>query len=71
MLQDSIFDGKEENIIVSHMFPMGEVFPNCRESWVVTTIDKLVALRECSFYKVREKLALWIIFVLHFLSVNL
>lgn len=62
---------KEENIIASHMFPMGEVVPNCRESWVVTTIDKLVALRECGVYKLREKIALWIIFTLNFLSVNL
>ena len=62
---------KEENIIVSHMFPMGDVMPNCKESWLVTTIDKLVAIRECSIYKLREKLALSLIFFLNFLSVNL
>ena len=49
---------KEENIIVSHMFPLGEVKPNCKESWMVTLVDKLVALYECGTYKFREKLSI-------------
>lgn len=64
-------NAKEENIIASHMFPMGDVMPNCRESWVVTTVDKLVAIRECSVYKLREKISLGVIFLINFLSVNL
>lgn len=62
---------KEENIIVSHMFPMGDVRPNCKESWVVTSVDKLVAIRECGIYKLREKIALGIIFIINFISFNL
>lgn len=61
----------EENIIVSHMFPMGEVVPNCKESWVVTTVDKMVAIRECGIYKLREKVALIIIFIINFINFNL
>ncbi len=62
---------KEENIIASHMFPMGDVVPNCKESWIVTMVDKLVAIRECGIYKVREKLALGVVFLLNFISFNL
>lgn len=64
-------NSKEENIIVSHMYPMGDIKPNCPESWVVTMVDKLVAIRECSIYKLREKVALGVIFTINFLSVNL
>lgn len=62
---------KEENIIASHMFPMGEVIPNCKESWVVTIVDKMVAIKECGIYKLKEKIALSIIFLINFLSFNL
>lgn len=62
---------KEENIIVSHMFPMGEVIPNCKESWVVTTVDKVVAIKECSIYKLREKLSFAFIVIMNFLSINI
>lgn len=62
---------KEENIIVSHMFPMGDVIPNCKESWIVTTVDKMVAIRECGIYKLREKIVLTIIFMINFINFNL
>ena len=47
---------KEENTIVSHMYPLGNVRPNCTESWLVSSIDKTVALYECACYKVRDYL---------------
>lgn len=62
---------KEENIIASHMFPFGDIKPNCRESWLVTTADKLVAIRECSAYKVKEQVALWTIFLINIINVNM
>lgn len=62
---------KEENIIVSHMFPLGDVKPNCRESWIVTGVDKIVAIRECGIYKLREKIALGVIFIVNFIGFNL
>ena len=46
----------EENIVVSHMFPLGKVKPNCKESWVVTSVDKSVALYECAKFKFGKKL---------------
>ncbi len=45
---------KEENIIISHMFPLGKIRPNCKESWVVTIVDKNVALYECTRYKFKN-----------------
>ena len=45
---------KEENIILSHMYPLGKTKPNCKESWVVTSVDKTVACYECMRYKIRD-----------------
>jgi len=58
---------KEENIIISHMFPFGKVKPNCPESWLVTTIDKFVAVEECIRFKLKEELVLKIIFIINVL----
>ena len=44
----------EENIIVSHMYPLGKEKPNCKESWIVSNVDKCVAIYECLRYKVRD-----------------
>lgn len=62
-------NNKEENIIVSHMFPMGEVKPNCKESWIVTSIDKIVALYECGVYKVKQKITLMFLFVVNMMHI--
>ena len=62
-------NSKEENIIVSHMFPMGEVKPNCKESWIVTLIDKIVALYECGVYKVKEKITLMFLYVVNMMHI--
>ncbi len=58
---------KEENIIVSHMFPLGNVKPNCKESWVVTSVDKSVALYECARYKLKEKFFVMVTVVINFM----
>ncbi len=59
----------EKNIIVSHMFPMGKVKPNCKESWLVTSVDKSVAIYECARFKAKEALAfvmILIVNIMHF-----
>ena len=45
---------KEENIIISHMYPLGKIRPNCKEGWVVSIVDKNVALYECTRYKFKS-----------------
>ena len=36
----------EENMILSHMFPMGPKLPKYKESWILTLADKYCATRE-------------------------
>ena len=57
----------EENVIVSHMYPMGKTRPNCKESWLVTGVDKSVAIYECARYKFKECLAFTFILMLNFM----
>ena len=40
---------REENIIVSHMFPINFIIPRYLESIIVSSVDKLIALYEFSF----------------------
>ena len=47
-------NGIEENIIVSHMYPLGKTKPNCKESWLVTSVDTFVAIYECLRYKFKN-----------------
>lgn len=37
---------KEENMILSHMFPLGPKIPMYKESWILTIADKYCATRE-------------------------
>jgi uncharacterized protein len=57
----------EENVIVSHMYPMGKVKPNCKESWLVSSVDKSVAIYECARFKAKEALAFTFVLVINFL----
>lgn len=41
----------EENAIEAHMFPLSKVVPRYRESWVLTVVDKVVAIYECYSFK--------------------
>lgn len=48
---------KEKNAIVSHMFPLSVVLPRSREAWVLTAVDKVVAIYEYGLYKFNPKKA--------------
>lgn len=41
----------EENAIRAHMFPLNKTIPKYKESWVLTAVDKIVAIYECFTYK--------------------
>lgn len=60
----------EANIIESHMFPLGRRFPKYSESWIVTLIDKSVALYEMYRYKLSLKLGIYIIFIFNMITVQ-
>ncbi len=66
--RDFIINKKEENIILSHMYPLGKVRPNCKESWIVTNVDKSCAILECGAYKWRERLTILFLFLINFLK---
>lgn len=61
----------EKNIIISHMYPIGKIKPVFLESWVVTFVDKIVALYEYINYKFKDRLVLKIIFIFNILSLKL
>lgn len=63
--RDFKLNDKEQNIIVSHMFPMGDNIPNCKEAWIVTTADKICALGECTIHKPKELLTLYFLFFIN------
>lgn len=44
--EDFVINKIEEDIIVKHMFPLTLKIPKYKESWIVTTADKIVSLRE-------------------------
>lgn len=45
---------REQNAIVSHMFPLAVHLPRCREAWVVSLADKLCAAIEVAhLYRTR------------------
>ena len=41
----------EENAIAAHMFPLCMTLPKYKESWVLTLVDKAVAIYEYASYK--------------------
>ncbi len=48
-------NAKEENIIISHMWPLARWAPHCREACVVNLADKLCAVAEVAGYWKRSK----------------
>lgn len=57
---------RQKNIIESHMFPAGGVLPKYKESWLVSTCDKIVATRECFCYKVPMTIGVLLLFAVNF-----
>lgn len=55
----------EINAIEAHMFPMGKTLPKYKESWVLTAVDKTVAMYEQTKYKWKNAIAVYMIFVIN------
>lgn len=55
----------EKNAIEAHMFPMGKTLPKYKESWVLTAVDKTVAMYEQTKYKWKNAIAVYMIFVMN------
>jgi len=61
---------KEENIIASHMFPICLVSPKYIESWIVSTIDKVVAVYEGYRFNLSLIFSVWTIFLFNMITLQ-
>lgn len=60
---------KEEDMIRSHMFPINLSVPKYAESWIVSTVDKVVATNELSLkfkFKLKYAYSLLMLFMVNF-----
>lgn len=60
----------QQNIIASHMFPACKTLPKCKESYLVSTIDKLVAMYELTKYKAPIEVGIILLFIINFISIQ-
>ena len=56
---------KEENAIKSHMFPLCKELPKYKESWVLTSVDKGVAVYEMTKFKLTTALTIYTLFIIN------
>lgn len=56
----------QADIIGSHMFPTSNILPKYKEGWLVSIADKIVAVKECTRYKVPLTLGAAFLFFLNF-----
>ena len=60
----------QANIIKSHMFPLNGVRPKYKESWLVSLIDKSVAVYELYRFKFKMVINIWAIFLFNVITLN-
>ena len=61
---------KEEDMIKSHMFPINPAVPRYMESWIVSGVDKVVAVDELAFkfrFKIKYAYSLLLLFMINFI----
>lgn len=68
--QNFAINDLEANIIKSHMFPLAGVMPKYKESWLVTLVDKSVAIYEMYRYKFKLIINIWAIFLFNIITLN-
>lgn len=55
----------ETNAIKSHMFPLGKELPKYKESWILTLVDKSVAIYEMTKFKLTNAISVYSIFLMN------
>ena len=66
-----VLSKKEQDMIRSHMFPINISVPKYAESWIVSSVDKVVAISELSLkykFKFRYAYNVVLLFVLGFIK---
>ena len=66
--ENFIISDLEANIIKSHMFPLNRITPKYKESWIVTLVDKGVAIYEMYRFKFKLVANIWAIFLFNLLT---
>ena len=61
---------KEENIIVSHMWPLAKTMPRSREALIVNVADKFCAVLEVSYLARIKRIRRWVPDAARFLPVS-
>ncbi len=62
---------REQDMIVSHMFPVYISIPKYMESWIISIVDKMVAISELSFkfkFKFRYTYNIVLLFIIGFIK---
>ena len=60
----------QEDIIVNHMFPSTKKLPKTKYGWLVSFVDKGVAIYEMAHYKAIMQLGILLIFVFNLVSIH-
>ena len=60
----------QEDIIVNHMFPSTKKLPKTKYGWLVSFVDKGVAVYEMAHYKAVMQLGILLLFVFNLISVH-
>jgi hypothetical protein len=60
----------QEDIIYNHMFPATSRFPKYKETWLVSASDKLIAIKECTKYKIPMKIGATFLFLFEFMIIQ-
>lgn len=63
-------DDIQANIIETHMFPLCDSMPKYKESWLVSAVDKGVALYEMYRFKFKLIVNIWAIFLFNIITLN-
>lgn len=63
-------DERQENVIISHMFPSCKVFPKYKESWLVTFVDKGVSFYEMYRFKASLVIGVWTMFLFNMITLQ-
>lgn len=60
----------QEDIIYNHMFPATLRIPKYKETWIVSLSDKLIAIKECTKYKIPMKIGATFLFLFNFMIIQ-
>lgn len=60
----------QEDIIINHMFPSTKNIPKSKYGWLVSFVDKGVAIYEMAHYKAIMQVGVLIIFILNLVSIH-